>query len=468
MSIAFTPLCIDGTSRPASTDAQYDVHNPYSQAVIGHAAAASSQDCHDAIDTAAAAFPDWEHSPLTKRQDVFIKASELLMTPKYQEKISKALKEELAFTDFMVGFEVMASVYNLRHNATLVHQLKGEVKPSLIPGGQMMIQKRAMGVILALAPWNVPLALAFRAVLIPIICGNTVALKCSAVSPRIQSLIGQIFQEAGLPKGVLNTISIAEEDISKRMAEMIDHPALRKINFTGGPNVGRAIAMEAVKHLKLYVLELGGNCPVIVLEDADLESAAQSITTGGLMNSGQICMWTQHVIVQRGVLRSLTSSLVKSFEESAERVLKIIREAKDAGARILVGDMARQTSVVQPHLLADVKPGMALWDEECFRPVVTLTAVDTIDEAVRLANTCDYSLMAGLWTQNIHTALEIAPRVRAGYININGQSVHGEGPMGGLSGLLGYGQFTISEFTDDRVLLLHPQTSPVYWIAGAA
>ncbi|KZT04813.1 aldehyde dehydrogenase [Laetiporus sulphureus 93-53] len=460
MTNAFTPLFIDGTSRPSSTNARYDVRNPFSQAVIGHAAAASSEDC----------------------KTYSSKASELLTTPKYQAKISKALKEELAFTDFMVGFELMASVYNLRHNAAVVHQLKEEVQPSLIPGAQMMIQKRTMGVILALAPWNVPLALAFRAVSIPIICGNTVVLKCSAVSPRIQSLVGEIFQEVGLPKGVLNTISIAEEDISKCMAEMIAHPAVRKINFTGGPNVGRAIAMEAAKHLKPCVLELSGNCPV--LEDADLEAAAQAITTGGLMNTSQICMSTQRVIVQRGALSSLTSSLVESFgslkaggtgkalsslvsEESAERVLKMIREARDTGARILVGDITRQISVVQPHLLSDVKPGMALWDEECFGPVVTLTAVDTIDEAVQLANTSDYSLMAALWTQNLHTALEVAPRIRAGYININGQSVHGEGAMGGIGGLSGYGRFTISNFTDDRVLLLHPQKSPVYAIAGA-
>ncbi|KAI0927689.1 hypothetical protein AcV5_008162 [Taiwanofungus camphoratus] len=485
MSVPFTSLFIDGQHRPASTAASYEVRNPYTHAIVGHAAAASSQDCKDAIEAAQRAFVTWEHTPVSAKRDVFLKAADLLGTEKYREKVKTAMQEETAAIDSFVAFNFVVTTNNLRTTAGLATQLKGETFPSGVSGGQVVAQRRAMGVIYAIAPWNAPLILTVRAVATPILCGNTVVLKCSEVSPRTQAITVELLTEAGLPNGVLNFISTSREDAPARTAEIIAHPAVRKVNFTGSDRVGKIIAMEAAKYLKPCVLELGGKAPVVVLEDADIERAARAITSSALVHSGQICMSTERVIVQRSVAPALTSALTALFnklkaggpgealsalftEASAENVLEMIREVRDAGAKVLSGDLKREGSVVQPHLVADVKPGMRLWDRESFGPVTALMEVDTVDEAVAMANASEYSLVAGLWTQNVNTALDVAARIRSGQVNVNGQTVHVEAlrGIGGIGGASGYGHFDIENFTDLRTVIIHPAKSPSYALVG--
>jgi len=262
-------------------------------------------------------------------------------------------------------------------------------------------------------------------------------------------------------------------------AEIIAHPLVRKINFTGSDRVGRIIATEAGKHLKPCVLELGGKAPAIVLDDADLTEAAKSIVIGSLVHGGQVCMSTERVIVQRGAAEALIDT-VKSLaskmkagdpasdptvkfgalftEGSADNVLSMIREAQNAGAQLIMGDLARQGSVLQPHILVDVKPGMRMWERESFGPVISIKVVDTPEEAVELANATDYSLSASIWTSNMATAQKYAPLIRAGYTNINGSTFHSEPliSVAGLSGSSGYGHFGIHDFTDERVIITHP------------
>ncbi|OSX58877.1 hypothetical protein POSPLADRAFT_1151703 [Postia placenta MAD-698-R-SB12] len=474
MSVPFTSLYINGSECPASSQASFDVCNPFSGKLVTRAASASSEDCRRAVDAAADAFRTWEHSPLGVRRDFLLKAADLLATPKYREKAAAALKEETSAGDFLVEFNLQVAREWLRCIATLVAELKGESFQSTTPGGQVIAQRRAQGVIFAIAPWNAPLILAVRAVGYPIVCGNTVVLKCSEVSPRSQHIIAELFAEAGLPKGVLNVIHTSKEDAPARTAEIIANPAVKKINFTGSDRIGRIIAAEAAKHLKPCVFELGGKAPVIVLEDAEVELAAKAITFSALLFSGQICMSTERVIVQRGVAGRLTKALVAEFskfksggpeerlgaqfsEGSAENIVSMLREAQEEGAKFLLGDGQRVGAVVQPHIVAGVRPGMRLWERESFGPVITLTEADTIDEAVELANATDYSLVAALWTKNVHIAMDVSMRVRTGCISVNGPTVHLEDAKDhtGLGGSTGYGRFSVSDFTDVRMVVLH-------------
>ncbi|OBZ74151.1 Vanillin dehydrogenase [Grifola frondosa] len=401
MSVCFTSLHINGHLCPASTEATFEVRNPYSNKLVGLAAAASSQDCKDAIDAAARAFRTWENSPLIARRDVFLKAADLLESEKYRERAKVALQEETATTDEMNG-----------------HPTEGETFPSMLEGGYVVAQRRAIGVVLAIAPWNSPLVLSIRAVALPIICGNTVVLKCSENSPRSQALIAELFDEAGLPDGVLNFISMAKEDSPMLTAEMIAHPDVRKINFTGSDKVGKIIAGEAAKYLKPCVFELGGKSPVVVLNDADIPRAARAITSSALLNSAK--------------LKQATRTAIPLWR---------------------LGSLHRRLGgkcFVQPHLLMGVKPGMRLWDQESFGPLAVLAVVDTTDEAVDLANESSYSLVAALWTQNVNTAFDIAARIRAGYTNINGPTMHEEYMRNhiGLGGATGYGHFDIDSWSE--------------------
>ncbi|CCM04245.1 uncharacterized protein FIBRA_06412 [Fibroporia radiculosa] len=428
MSTPFTPLYIDGEERQASDKGTFEVRNPYSKEIVTLAASASRDDCKDAIDAAAKAFRTWEHTPLITKRDYFLKAADLLETDKYKAKVAEAINAEAVAGEYMVQFNLMTSIGLLRWVAGSIALLRGETFPSLVPGGQVLAQRRAQGVIFSIAPWNAPLYLTFRALAIPIICGNTVVLKTSEVTPRTQHIITELFHEAGLPKGVLNFVHLSREDAPARTAEMIGHPAVRKITFTGSDTVGKIIAGEAAKYLKPCVIELGGKSPAIVLADGDIARAAKAITYGALLYSGQICMSTERVIVQREVAAELTEALIAEFsklkaggpgealsaqfsEASAQNIVSMLHEAQSTGAEFLLGDGTRDGSVVQPHIVTGVKPGTRLWERETFGPVVVLIEADSIDEAVELANHSQYSLAGSVWTNSLNDAIDVSMRV---------------------------------------------------------
>ncbi|KAI0731376.1 aldehyde dehydrogenase [Earliella scabrosa] len=461
-SLPFSPLFIDGVWRPASTGATFDVVNPMSGKVVGRAASASAEDCAAAVEAAARAFPLWENTPASVRRDIFLKAADILATERYREKIARLLKEEVAATDDMVPFGHAGQVLHLRNYAGMISQLKGETFDSIVPGGQVYARRRALGVVFGISPWNAPTGLTVRALGVPLICGNTCVLRCSEESPRTQAIIAELFEEAGLPKGVLNFISTSREDSPARTAEIFAHPMVRKINFTGSDRVGKIIAAEAAKYLKPCVFELGGKAPVVVLEDADIPRAARAITSSALLNSGQICMSTERVIVQRQAVSSLLEELTALFKQaaagdiegdhpavlgalftqgSAENVIAMMKEAVAAGAKVALGDLTRQGAVVQPHIVTDVRPGMRLWDRESFGPVVALAVVDTIDAAVELANASEYSMTSAVWTKDVNAAFDVSARIRAYCTVINGPTVHSEwmrtlGGLGCVGGVL--------------------------------
>ncbi|EMD35484.1 hypothetical protein CERSUDRAFT_96599 [Gelatoporia subvermispora B] len=452
MSVPFTSLYIAGQYRPASDTGTYEIRNPYSQEIVGLAAAATSQDCRDAVEAANRAYQSWENTPLSVRRDVFLKAAELVQGDKYRQKFTSAVQDETSAVEWMVEFNLGEAVNWLREYAAMTLEYKSRTYPSGFPGGNVVEVRRAKGVIFGIAPWNAPLILTLRAAAIPILGGNAVVLKCSEVSPRSQSIVAELFKEAGLPDGVYNFISTSRADAPARVAEIIANPLVRAVNFTGSDVVGRVIAGEAAKYLKPCIFELGGKSAVVVLEDADIERAARAITSSTLCHSGQICMSTERVIVARKVAPVLTAALTELFsktraggpendisalfrEDSAVKVTQMINDAKEKGATLLVGDGSRKGSVMQPHLVTNVKRDMWIWNRETFGPVTTVVEFDTVEEALELANATDYSLSSALWTQNVNAAFDVGGRIRTSYVNVNGPTFHLEGSGDGLGGL---------------------------------
>ncbi|KAG7447024.1 aldehyde dehydrogenase [Guyanagaster necrorhizus] len=479
-ALPFTPLFINGQKVPSSDNETFDISNPYSHAIVGRSASATSADCLAAIDAAHTAFKTWEYSPLQQRKDLLIKAADILSTGRYKQLILQSMKEETAAPIDFCMYNWGSSQLFLRDTAKLGDLMGDERTASdRVPGAEVLVQRRAMGVIFGIAPWNAPISLTLRAIAVPILCGNTVVLKSSELSPRSQFIVAELLHEAGLPEGVLNVVSISREDSPALTAEIIAHPAVRKINFTGSDRVGKIIASEAAKYLKPCVFELGGKAPSIVLNDADIDAAAKGIVSGALLYSGQICMSTSRVLVQRGVSDALTEKicvLCKSLkagdpytdptaklsalfsERSAENVLSMFHEAIGEGAQVLIGDVTRDGSVIQPHVFTGVKPGTRLWEREVFGPELSITTFNTIDEAVELTNMSDYTLTSSLWTSDLGAAEKLAPRIRAGYANVNGSTIHSETFLGiiGLGGSSGYGRFNIEDFTNRCLVVFHP------------
>ncbi|THU96268.1 aldehyde dehydrogenase [Dendrothele bispora CBS 962.96] len=483
---SYTPLYINGQEVPSSSGETFDVLNPYSQRVAGTSASATKEDCLAAITAAGNAFKTWEHSSIEQRRTIFLKAADIFDSDRFKKMVFEHITEETAASFAMGMHNWSGAGKHLRATAGLTNLLRGESFPSERSNvnATVIAQRRAMGVIFAISPWNAPIVLFLRAIALPIICGNTVVFRSSELSPRTQYIVIQVFAEAGLPPGVLNFISTSKENAPGLTAEIIAHPLVRKVNFTGSDTVGRIINIECAKHLKPCVLELGGKAPAVVLSDADLDQASKCIVTGAMLHSGQICMSTERVIVQRPVSSTLISKIVslasslkagdpsdpsvtkadKSVklsalfsEGSAENVIGLLREAKEQGARVVVGDLERKGAVVQPHVVLDVKPGMRLWERESFGPVVIIAVVDTVDEAIELANSTDYSLTSSLWTSDVYKGQEIAARINAGYTNINGITIHSEPHYGliGLGGSSGYGRFDVEDWTIRRLIITH-------------
>ncbi|KAJ8517131.1 hypothetical protein ONZ45_g5663 [Pleurotus djamor] len=491
MSIPLTKLFIEGKWVPASGDATFEVRNPHTHQVVGLSSAASSYDCKLAIESAANAFPAWEHTSPNHRRDILLRAADLIGEERFKNEIMQSQVDEVAAPASWGHGQCLFAPNFLKTTAGLANDLKGDYFVSgTVPGAQVVAQRRAMGVILAIAPWNAPVTLVLRGIAVPLLCGNTVVVKSSEVSPRSQAVVIDLLTEAGVPPGVLNFISISRGAAPLLTAELIAHPQIRKINFTGSDRIGRIIAMEVAKYLKPCVFELGGKAPVVVLDDANIKEAARAISWGAMVFSGQVCMSSERIIVQRKAAPELLIAVKQICmnlkagdmnapadgddappklpplftEDHAKNVVVMIEEAVSQGAELVLGDMRAEGGVVQPHLLVNVRPGMKIWERESFGPVTTFAIVDTIDEAVELANATEYSLSASLWTTSMDSALTVAPRIRAGFTNVNGPSFHSESYIGviGLGGASGYGRFGIDDFTDKRLIITHPSGERKY------
>jgi len=478
--VHFTPLIIDGERRAASTGATFPVRSPHTGALASTSAAASSEDCREAIEAAQRAFPAWEATSFATRSDILLRAAETLQSEAWQKKVAPVMLAEVAAPRAHALLNFFGGVSVLKSIATLVNELKGETFPSTNPGGHVFVQRRALGVVYSVVPWNAPVVLMLSTVAIPVICGNTVVVRPSEYCPYTSYLVVDALHDAGLPPGVVNFVPMSAENTPKLTTEIIAHPAIKKIAFTGSDRVGKLLAGEAAKYLKPCVLELGSKSPSVVLEDADIDQAARSIVFGGFFYSGQICMATERVIVQRQAFDPLVAAIKEHLnaltvgdpedsqlsslftERSADGILAMLKEAKEAGAEIVLGDLEKAgPALLKPHILSDVKPETSLWQRESFGPVLAGAVVDTIDEAVELANASEYTLSSALWTRDVYNAIDVAARIRAGSVNINGSTLHVEGAigLGGLSGLSGYGRFDVNSFTDKRVITLHPPKS---------
>ncbi|KAK0205238.1 Aldehyde/histidinol dehydrogenase [Desarmillaria ectypa] len=471
--LPFTQLYINGEFKASAQNAVFEVRNPCTGQASGRSASATSQDCRDAIDAAHKALPSWESTDISSRQAILLNAANILQSAWMQKCIEINTAETGATPDLGALNWVMGSSI-LRTVAGMSAELKEESFSSAT-GGQVVVKKRAVGVVLSIVPWNAALCLAIRAIAAAIFCGNTVVLKASEYSPRSHALVSELFHEAGLPKGVLNFVAMSKETTPNLISEMIGNPKIRLVNFTGGAAVAKALAAEAAKHLKPCIFELGGKNPCIVLNDADVETAAKSITFGAMFNAGQVCISTERVIVQRDVSKALITAVVELCKKlragdpthnslpvlfsqaSAEKVIRLIQNAVNSGAELLLGDLTKDGSTVQPHLLTNVTREMPIWKQETFGPVAVFMVCDTVDEAVELANDTEYSLAAALWTQDLTKGKEVADRLYSGFTNINGCTVHGEPSIEpfGLGGSSGYGRFDIDHFTQKRVCVIH-------------
>ena len=468
MNISFL---VDGAAMEAEGGATYERKDPMTGKVATRAAAATLADVNKVVAAASAAFETWSQTGPGLRRALLLKAADMMESR--TNDFIKLMLEETGATAPWAGFNVHLAAGILREAASLTTQIAGEVIPSDKPGILSMAIRQPAGVVLGMAPWNAPVILGTRAIAAALACGNTVILRSSEVCPGTHQLIGQVLNDAGFPKGVVNVLSNAPADAPKIVEALIAHPAIRRINFTGSTKVGRIIARLAAEHLKPVLLELGGKAPLIVLDDADLDQAVDAAAFGAFMNQGQICMSTERIIVDEKIADAFVAKFAAKASKlpagdprghvvlgslvdlaPAERMDVLIADAVAKGAKVVAGGK-RNGTVVEATLLDHVKAEMKIYNEESFGPVKSIIRVKGVDEAVRVANDTEYGLSAAVFGRDIIRAMAVAKRIESGICHINGPTVADEAqmPFGGMKAS-GYGRFggkaVIDEFTDLR------------------
>jgi acyl-CoA reductase-like NAD-dependent aldehyde dehydrogenase len=471
-------LLIGGEQLAASDGRTADDLNPHTGEVFARVAAASPSDVAKAVTAASDAFPAWSTTPPTQRRRILNRAADLL--EERGEAAAALMAQETGGTFGWSLFNVGLASSMFREAAALVTSPLGEVIAGDNPDALSLAIRQPAGVVAAFAPWNAPIILGARAVAAPLAVGNTVVVKASEDAPLACALfLAEVLTDAGLPPGVLNVLTNDRRDAAAVAEALISDRRVRRVNFTGSTGVGRRIGELAARHLTPAVLELGGKNSVLVLEDADLEYAVNAVAFAAYMNSGQICMSADRVLVHRSLADEFAARLAEKAKGlpggdptdpntvigplidagAAQRVSGLVDEAANDGARVLAGGGSPDGAHYPATVLADVTPGMRIHTEEIFGPVCTVLTVDDEDQAVAIANDSPYGLTAGVLTRDVNRGFAVARRLRTGIAHVNDQSVDDDptAPFGGV-GDSGYGRFGgragIEAFTDLRWITL--------------
>ncbi|TAN26667.1 MAG: aldehyde dehydrogenase [Castellaniella sp.] len=473
-------MLIDGKHCASSNGHTFERSNPLDGKVATTAPAATPQDARAAVQAAADAFTQWSQTGPGQRRQLLSQAADALAARK--DAFVAAMAAETGASALWAEFNVHLAAGMLREAAALTSQIGGEVIPSDVPGNLAMSLRVPAGVVVGMAPWNAPIILGVRAVATPLACGNTVVLKGSEMCPATHGLIIEALREGGLPAGVVNFVTNAPKEAPEVVEALISHPATRRVNFTGSTKVGRIIAELCARHLKPVILELGGKAPLVVLDDADLETAVNAAAFGAFANSGQICMSTERIVVDEKIADAFVEHLVSKVKglplgdprkgpvvlgslvdiSAVHRCNEMIDDAVAKGAKLLCGGKADNT--LMPATLIDhVTPKMRIYGEETFGPVKAIVRVSGEDAAVACANDTAYGLSSAVIGADVARALRVAGRIQSGICHINGPTVHDEPqmPFGGVKDS-GYGRFGgkpgIEAFTDVRWISV--QTTP--------
>lgn len=463
-------LLINGRALPTAAGTTYDRRDPMSDTIITRAAAGHAGDAVRAADAAAAAFPGWSATGAADRAAILRGAARLL-AERSDEGVAIA-GEELGSSETWTRFNISIGCGMLRQAADLCGRI-GDADAGEGPGGRRYRLRRVpAGVVLGIAPWNAPVALAVRALAAPLACGNTVVVKGSELCPKTHEWVLSTVCDAGLPPGALNYITNAPDQAAAVVEALIGHPAIRRVNFTGSTRVGREIALIAARHLKRCLLELSGKGTMIVLADADLDAAARAAVHGAFFNQGQVCMSTERIVVEEPVADAFRTRFVEATRalqpgqgepaggglgamidaQAVLRVRGLIEDAVGRGAVLVEGGEVFDTTM-RPAILDHVSPSMRIFTEEAFGPVASIIRVLDAEEAVSVANDTDFGLVGSVFSNDLDRAVGLLERLETGIGHVNGSTVFDDPqmPFGGMKAS-GYGRFggleALAEFTE--------------------
>ncbi|CAM1504473.1 Fc.00g020640.m01.CDS01 [Cosmosporella sp. VM-42] len=453
------PFLINGNEH--QSEQHFDVVSPATGEVVHRCSGATVDDAIIAVNAAAEALKSWRKVPPVERRDIFLKAAEVM--ERRRTELAVYMDDETGCGKGWADFNLDVAIDFIKDVAGRIATIEGSFPTTMSPGTSAIVLPEPYGVVLAIAPWNAPYILGTRAVAFPVAAGNTVVLKGSELSPRTMGAIISVFLEAGLPKGVMNVIFHEPSAAASVTSAIIRHPHVKKINFTGSTGVGRIIGKLAGENLKPVVMELGGKAPAIVWADGDLDLAADQCALGAFIDSGQVCMATERILVHKAIRSEFEEKIVASIEKlfsskddapvlvseaAVERNRRLVKDATAKGASVLYGNPEAKESTqtrLRPIVLNNVTEDMEIYHTESFGPTVSMLEIETEEEAIRIANDTAYGLSSAVFTEDLRRGLRIAREIETGAVHINSMTIHDESalPHGGAKSS-GYGRFNAS------------------------
>jgi succinate-semialdehyde dehydrogenase / glutarate-semialdehyde dehydrogenase len=444
-------LYIGGEWRDATGGATLPVEDPSTEETIAEVADGTPDDAKAALDAAVAMQKEWGDTPPNKRSEILYDAFALIGERADELAVLMTLEMGKPVTESKA--EIMYSAEFFRWFSGEALRTEGYYKPAGNGSGRVLVMRQPVGPSYMITPWNFPMAMGTRKIGPAIAAGCTMVMKPASLTPLSMLALGQILEEVGLPGGVLNIVTSSKSsDVSK---PIIGDPRLRKLSFTGSTEVGRKLIEQSAEQILKVSMELGGNAPFLVFEDADLDAAVEGAVLAKMRNVGEACTAANRFHVAEPVAEEFAKRLAEQIgamkvgrgteegvkvgplvnEDQLLKVEELVEDAVGRGAKALVGgrEVDGRGYFFEPTVLSDVPEDARLLREEIFGPVAPVTAVSSEEEAIAKANDTEYGLVAYVYTRDIKRALRVSEGLETGMIGLNQGMVSNAGaPFGGV------------------------------------
>ncbi|SFS06884.1 aldehyde dehydrogenase (NAD+) [Halomicrobium zhouii] len=463
---------IDGEWVSSEGDDEISVEDPSTRAEITRVPAGVEADVDAAYEAAAAAQPEWEQTPPAERERVAREFAQLLH--EYEAEISELLAHEAGGSQIMGATSVQIASDQAAEAATFPRRMKGEQADSNVPGKENLVRRVPQGVVTVISPWNFPVNLSGRAIGPAIATGNTVVVKPATNTPITGGLLfAKLYEEAGVPDGVVNVVTGRGSDIGDAVA---GHPESDVVTFTGSTPVGRGVGATAGENLSTVSLELGGNNGHIVTADADLDAAIDSAVFGSFVHQGQVCISINRHIVHEDVYDEYVERLTERAESlpvgsahdeetvvapiisesQRDQMLEYVDESVEEGATVETGgetvpmDGVDDSLLVAPTVLSGMTNEMSAACHEHFGPIAPVIPFSDVDEAVEIHNDTQYGLSGSVHAGDVGTGMQIAERLDTGMVHVGDQPINDEAhvPFSGTKAS-GVGAFNTTAILDE-------------------
>ena len=473
-------LFLGGEFRDASDGGTFEILDPATDTVLVEVASATEDDARAALDAADAAQADWAATPARERAEILRRVHELIIENTDELTNLQSLEMGRALPDSKGEVGYAAEFFRWFSEEAV--RLRGDYRVSPDGSSRIITVRQPVGPALAITPWNFPLAMGARKIAPALAAGCTIIAKPASKTPLSMLYLAKLMKDAGVPDGVVSVLPTGK---SSNVSALLGDPRLRKFTFTGSTEVGQMLAAKAAETSMKVSLELGGNAPFVVLEDADVDKAIAAIPSAKLRNGGQVCIAPNRFIVHESLAEEFTAGVVKLFGDitvgrgtdpdtklgplalrsQQEKVVALVDDAVKSGGTVHIGgeipelsDELKDGYFYAPTVITGFDPGADIVCEEIFGPVVAVTTVKSDEEAIEKANDTQYGLAAYVFSENLTRALGAAEAIESGMVAVNkGKLSDPSAPFGGVkqSGVGREGGFSgIDEFLEEKFITL--------------